>query len=79
MNLFRGGETSDAEIQGEEKKTPMKEMIFNPTVWIIMLCDFANIWGILVMINEGPNFIDKILQRSISGVSLCYAKGWEDP
>lgn len=63
----RGGETSDAEIQGEEKKTPMKEMIFNPTVWIIMLCDFANIWGILVMINEGPNFIDKILKRSISG------------
>ena len=44
-------------------------MILTPMVWVIMICEFANIWGILVMINEGPNFIDKILKRSISGVS----------
>ena len=36
-------------------------MILTPMVWVIMICEFANIWGILVMINEGPNFIDKIL------------------
>ena len=66
----RGGEMADGEmIQRETRKTPFKEMILTPMVWIIMLCEFANIWGILVMINEGPNFIDKILKRSISGVS----------
>ena len=64
------GQASDGEIrQKMMKKTPFKKMILTPMVWVIMICEFANIWGILVMINEGPNFIDKILKRSISGVS----------
>ena len=52
----------------DKPKTPLKAMILHPTVWIVMLCDFANIWGILVMINEGPNFIDKVLHQNISTV-----------
>jgi hypothetical protein len=64
------GQTSDVENRQKiMKKTPFKKMILTPMVWVIMICEFANIWGILVMINEGPNFIDKILKRSISGVS----------
>ena len=64
------GQASDGEIRQKiMKKTPFKTMILTPMVWVIMICEFANIWGILVMINEGPNFIDKILKRSISGVS----------
>ena len=67
------GQTSDVEIrQKMMKKTPFKKMILTPMVWVIMICEFANIWGILVMINEGPNFIDKILKRSISGVSKIF-------
>ena len=67
------GQASDGEIrQKMMKKTPFKTMILTPMVWVIMICEFANIWGILVMINEGPNFIDKILKRSISGVSKIF-------
>ena len=50
--------------------TPFKPMLTNFTVWIVMICEFANIWGILVMINEGPNFIDKVLHQDISKVLL---------
>ena len=54
------------------RKVPFKEMITNKSIWIVMLCDFANNWGILVMINEGPNFIDKVLNRDISDVSINF-------
>ena len=65
----RGVNNLDTEFQENKKKTPLKKMILNPTVWIIILCEFASIWGILILVNEGPNFIDKILKQNISSVS----------
>ena len=59
----------ETEFQENKKRTPLKEMILNPIVWIIILCEFASIWGILILVNEGPNFIDKILKQNISSVS----------
>ena len=57
-------------VDHKTQKIPILAILTNPTIWIVMICDFANIWGILVMINEGPNFIDKILKQKISTVNI---------
>ena len=60
--------TRGEKVDTKTQKVPLFKILTNPTILIVMVCDFANIWGILVMINEGPNFIDKVLNQKISTV-----------
>ena len=62
--------TRGEKLDPKTQKVPLVKILTNYTIWIVMICDFANIWGILVMINEGPNFIDKILNQKISTVII---------
>ena len=52
-----------------QKPPPYLAILMNPTVWAIMLCDFANGWGIFMIVIEGPNFIDRVLHQDIATVS----------
>ena len=62
--------TRGEKVDHKTQKVPIVSILTSPTIWIVMICDFANIWGILVMITEGPNFIDKILKQKISTVNI---------
>ena len=35
-----------------------------------MACDFANGWGLFVLLNDGPTFVDKVLNQDISSVCM---------
>ena len=42
---LRGLDPGAAISLEQGSKTPFGAMLMSPTVWIVMLCDFANIWG----------------------------------
>ncbi len=69
--LENRGDRGGAETKPDPKAgTPYKAILTNPVIWVIMFCDFTNIWGILIMINEGPKFIDNVLHRDIASVTM---------
>lgn len=55
-------------ISKEFVTPPYWKMLKNPGLWAIMFCDFANGWGIFMIITEGPNFISNVLHQSIANV-----------
>ena len=54
-----------------KRAPPYLKILFTPSVWGLMICDFARAFGSYMIIIEGPNFIDKILHKDILQVS-CF-------
>ena len=53
-------------ISGIGKKAPpYLKILLTPSVWALMICDFARSFGSYMVIIEGPNFIDKVLKKDI--------------
>ena len=48
-----------------EKRPPYLKILFTPSVWGLMACDFARSFGSYMIIIEGPNFINKVLNKDI--------------
>ena len=48
-----------------KRRPPYLRILFTPSVWGLMFCDFARSFGAYMIIIEGPNFIDKILHKDI--------------
>ena len=48
-----------------EKRPPYLKIISTPSIWGLMLCDFARSFGSYMIIIEGPNFINKVLNKDI--------------
>ncbi len=59
---FRAGKTN-ANIT-----PPYLEILMSPAVWVIILAEFANSWGLFMILTEGPNFISEVLDQDITKV-----------
>ena len=46
-------------------RPPYLKILLIPSVWALMICDFARSFGAYMVIIEGPNFIDKVLNKDI--------------
>ena len=53
-----------------KRRPPYLRILFTPSVWGLMFCDFARSFGAYMIIIEGPNFIDKILHKDILEVEF---------
>ena len=53
-----------------KRRPPYLRILFTPSVWGLMFCDFARSFGAYMIIIEGPNFIDKILHKDILEVKV---------
>ena len=65
-------ETNRPKIQAQSGIPPYLLILKCPAVWTIMACDFANGWGLFVLLNDGPTFVDKVLKQDISSVSMIH-------
>ena len=66
-------ETNRPKIQESQSGIPpYLEILKCPAVWTIIACDFANGWGLYVLLNDGPTFVDKVLKQDISSVSMIH-------
>ena len=63
-------ETNRPKIQAQSGIPPYFLILKCPAVWTIMACDFANGWGLFVLLNDGPTFVDKVLNQDISSVCM---------
>ena len=52
----------------EIETPPYLKILTSVPVWAIIIAEFANGWGIFMIITEGPNFISKVLDRDITSV-----------
>jgi ACS family sodium-dependent inorganic phosphate cotransporter len=48
-----------------ENRPPYLKILATPSVWGLMVCDFARSFGSYMVIIEGPDFIDKVLKKDI--------------
>ena len=48
-----------------QKRPPYLRILLTPSVWVLSLCEFANMFGIYIIIIEGPNFISNVLNEDI--------------
>ena len=48
-----------------EKRPPYLKILVTPSVWGLMVCDFAKSFEVYMVIIEGPNFINKVLEKDI--------------
>ena len=67
-------ETNRPKIQAQSGIPPYFLILKCPAVWTIMACDFANGWGLFVLLNDGPTFVDKVLNQDIF-ISLHCTRG----
>ena len=65
-------ETNRPKIQAQSGIPPYFLILKCPAVWTIMACDFANGWGLFVLLNDGPTFVDKVLNQDISSVCMIF-------
>ena len=47
---------------------PYLSILSTLPVWVMIMCDFANGWGVFMLLTEGPNFFDKVLHQDIKSV-----------
>ena len=52
-----------------KSRPPYLKILLTPSVWALMICDFARSFGAYMVIIEGPNFIDKVLNKDILEVN----------
>ena len=57
------------------KRPSYLKILFNPTVWALMFTDFCISFGCYMIVIEGPNFIDNILNKDIVEVCLLLQYG----
>ena len=57
-----------------KRRPPYLRILFTPSVWGLMFCDFARSFGAYMIIIEGPNFIDKILHKDILEVKFWFVR-----
>ena len=50
---------------------PYLQILLTPAVWVVILAEFANSWGLFMILTEGPNFISEVLDRDIKEVRKC--------
>ena len=53
-----------------KKRPPYLKILLTPTIWVLAFCDFAISFGLYMVIIEGPNFIDNILNKDILEVII---------
>ena len=61
-------ETNRRKFKIQSGFPPYLEILKCPAVWTVMLCDFANGWGLYTLLNDGPTFMNKILHQDITKV-----------
>ena len=61
-------ETNRQKFKLQSGFPPYLEILKCPAVWTVMICDFANGWGLYTLLNDGPTFMNKILHQDITKV-----------
>ena len=56
-------------LKARSGSPPYLQILKSTAVWATMWCEFANAWGIFMIITEGPNFMSEVLERDITSVS----------
>ena len=65
-------ESNRPKVKEHSGVPPYCQILMCPAVWTIMACDFANGWGLFVLLNDGPTFVDKVLHQDITAVCILY-------
>ena len=67
-------ETNRPILKKQSGVPPYWQILLCPAVWTVMACDFANGWGLFVLLNDGPTFVDKVLNQDITTVKLILSR-----
>ena len=48
----------------------LRDMLLSPPTVLLMLCEFANSWGLYTLLTEGPAFFKEVLNFDIGEVNF---------
>jgi len=70
LEMILSSRSFDPRDNSNEKDVPtlllLKDMLMSPPTVLLMLCEFANSWGLYTLLTEGPAFFKEVLNFDIA-------------